>query len=191
MRGPETKASVVLVHGAWADGSSWAHVIRPLQSSGLKVLAAPIPLTSLSDDIAALERALERVDGSVVLAGHAYAGAVIARATVQKLARSSSLRHLRMTKARQSVRYFIATSRIGRHRNCRPILMVSSGFRLMSGLSPLSVRTPQPSSRLSSPQRSVLLPPHAFRRERRGRRGTRNPPGIWSLKMIGCSTRQH
>ena len=70
-------ASVVLVHGAWADGSSWGHVIKPLQSRGLKVLAAPIPLTSLSDDVAALERALERADGPVVLVGHAYAGAVI------------------------------------------------------------------------------------------------------------------
>jgi pimeloyl-ACP methyl ester carboxylesterase len=77
MSGSETTASVVLVHGAWADGSSWSHVITPLQSRGLKVLAAPIPLTSLSDDVAALERALARTDGPVVLVGHAYAGAVI------------------------------------------------------------------------------------------------------------------
>jgi pimeloyl-ACP methyl ester carboxylesterase len=71
------KASVVLVHGAWADGSSWNEIIAPLQSRGLDVLAAPIPLTSLSDDVAALERALERTHGPVVLAAHAYAGAVI------------------------------------------------------------------------------------------------------------------
>jgi pimeloyl-ACP methyl ester carboxylesterase len=77
MRGTQTTASIVLVHGAWADGSSWARVIKPLQSRGLKVLAAPIPLTSLSDDVAALDRALERTDGPVVLVGHAYAGAVI------------------------------------------------------------------------------------------------------------------
>jgi pimeloyl-ACP methyl ester carboxylesterase len=70
-------ASVVLVHGAWADGSSWTRVIQPLQSRGLRVFAAPIPLTSLSDDVAALERVLERIDGPVVLAAHAYAGAVI------------------------------------------------------------------------------------------------------------------
>ena len=73
----KTTASVVLVHGAWADGSSWAKVIEPLQSRGLNALAAPIPLTSLSDDIAALERAPARTDGPVVLVGHAYAGAVI------------------------------------------------------------------------------------------------------------------
>ena len=52
-------ATYVLVHGAWADGSSWADVIMPLQSRGLKVLAAPLPLTSLSDDISALDRVLE------------------------------------------------------------------------------------------------------------------------------------
>lgn len=81
MSGSREKASVVLVHGAWADGSSWNDVMGPLLSSGLNVLAAPIPLTSLSDDIAALERALERTDGPVVLAAHAYAGAVIAGST--------------------------------------------------------------------------------------------------------------
>jgi pimeloyl-ACP methyl ester carboxylesterase len=77
----EMNATVVLVHGAWADGSSWAHVIAPLQSRGLKTMAAPIPLTSLSDDVAALERALERTDGPVVLVAHAYAGAVIGAST--------------------------------------------------------------------------------------------------------------
>jgi pimeloyl-ACP methyl ester carboxylesterase len=69
------------VHGAWADGSSWSDIIGPLLSAGLDVLAAPIPLTSLSDDVAALDRALERTDGPVVLAAHAYAGAVIAATT--------------------------------------------------------------------------------------------------------------
>ena len=69
--------SVVLVHGAWADGSSWNSVIRPLQSRGLHVIAAPIPLTSLSDDVKALDRALERTRGEVILGAHAYAGAVI------------------------------------------------------------------------------------------------------------------
>jgi len=78
---PETTASVVLVHGAWADGSSWARVIELLQLKGLKVLAAPIPLTSLSDDVIALERALERTEGPVVLVAHAYAGAVIGAST--------------------------------------------------------------------------------------------------------------
>jgi pimeloyl-ACP methyl ester carboxylesterase len=72
------KATVVVVHGAWADGSSWEPVIRRLQKQGLEVIAAPIPLTSLSEDAAALRRTLARTQGPVVLAGHAYAGAVIA-----------------------------------------------------------------------------------------------------------------
>ena len=71
-------ATMILVHGAWADGSSWSQVILPLRHQGLQVICAPIPLTSLSDDVAALSRVLERVDGPVLLAGHAYAGAVIA-----------------------------------------------------------------------------------------------------------------
>ena len=73
-------ASVVLVHGAWADGSCWSNVIVPLQQRGLKVTAAPIPLTSLTDDVAVLRRVIERTTGPVVLVGHAYAGAVIAAA---------------------------------------------------------------------------------------------------------------
>ena len=72
------KANVVLAHGAWADGSSWARVITALKSQGANVVAAPLPLTSLADDVAALERTIARLDGSIVLAGHAYAGAVIA-----------------------------------------------------------------------------------------------------------------
>jgi pimeloyl-ACP methyl ester carboxylesterase len=71
------KATMVLVHGAWADGSSWKEVICLLQQQGIRVIAAPIPLTSLTDDVAALRRALERTEGPLILAAHAYAGAVI------------------------------------------------------------------------------------------------------------------
>jgi pimeloyl-ACP methyl ester carboxylesterase len=73
-----SEVSVVLTHGAWADGSSWAKVIGPLTAAGNKVSAAPLPLTSFDDDVAALERTLERTQGPIVLVGHAYAGAVIA-----------------------------------------------------------------------------------------------------------------
>jgi pimeloyl-ACP methyl ester carboxylesterase len=69
--------ALVLVHGAWADGSSWSKVIAPLVASGVKAVAAPLPLTSFPGDVAALDRTLERVEGPVVLVGHAYAGAVI------------------------------------------------------------------------------------------------------------------
>ena len=77
--------NVVLVHGAWADGSSWSKIIRPLVAHGIGVIAPPLPLTSFQDDVAALENALERVSGPVVLAGHAYAGAVIAAARSDKV----------------------------------------------------------------------------------------------------------
>jgi pimeloyl-ACP methyl ester carboxylesterase len=71
-------ASAVLVHGAWADGSCWSNIILPLRREGLKVICAPIPLTSLMEDIAALERVIQRTSGPAILVGHAYAGAVIA-----------------------------------------------------------------------------------------------------------------
>lgn len=69
--------SVVLVHGAWADGSSWSKIITKLVADGIEVAAAPLPLTSFREDVAALDRTLERMKGPVVLAAHAYAGAVI------------------------------------------------------------------------------------------------------------------
>jgi pimeloyl-ACP methyl ester carboxylesterase len=69
--------TVVLVHGAWADGSSWSRVITELQQKGTPVIAAPIPLTSLDDDVNAVIRTIDRTEGPVVLAGHAYAGGVI------------------------------------------------------------------------------------------------------------------
>src|SRR4249920_209555 len=77
--------SVVLAHGAWADGSSWGRVITALKAEGVKVLAAPLPLTSLADDVAALNRSLERTEGPLVLVGHAYAGAVIALARPRRV----------------------------------------------------------------------------------------------------------
>jgi pimeloyl-ACP methyl ester carboxylesterase len=81
----ENAVTAVLVHGAWADGSSWGKVVSSLSAHGVKSIAAPLPLTSLPDDVAALERALERTDGPVVLVGHAYAGAVIAGARSEKV----------------------------------------------------------------------------------------------------------
>jgi pimeloyl-ACP methyl ester carboxylesterase len=69
--------TVVLTHGAWADGSSWVKVVAALHQTGIPVIAAPLPLTSLADDVAALDRALDRAGESVILVGHAYAGAVL------------------------------------------------------------------------------------------------------------------
>ena len=64
-------ATIILVHGAWADGSCWHNVILPLRKEGLKVTCAPIPLTSLTEGIAALQRVIERMSGPAVLVGHA------------------------------------------------------------------------------------------------------------------------
>lgn len=72
--------NVVLVHGAFADGSTWAHVIPALQDAGHYVVAAQLPLSSLSDDVATVRRALAGVDGPTVLVGHSYGGAVIGNA---------------------------------------------------------------------------------------------------------------
>lgn len=80
-----TDVSVVLAHGAWADGSSWARVISALKAEGINLVAAPLPLTSLADDVAALNRSLDRTQGPIVLAGHAYAGAVVALARPERV----------------------------------------------------------------------------------------------------------
>src|SRR5262245_6662613 len=69
--------TIVLVHGAWADGSCWRNVILQLQRENVKTISAQLPLTSLAEDIDALNRTLERTSGPVVLVRHAYAGGVI------------------------------------------------------------------------------------------------------------------
>jgi pimeloyl-ACP methyl ester carboxylesterase len=75
-----SNANVVLVHGAWADGSSWSKVIALLQARGFIVSAAQIPLTSLADDIAVTQRLLSMQKRPTVLVGHCYGGGVIAGA---------------------------------------------------------------------------------------------------------------
>lgn len=75
--GPPVAKNVVLVHGAWADGSSWAQVIPRLQAAGLHVTAVQNPLTSLQDSVAATHRALALQDGPTVLVAHSWGGTVI------------------------------------------------------------------------------------------------------------------
>jgi pimeloyl-ACP methyl ester carboxylesterase len=74
---PVEAHNVVLVHGAWADGSSWAAVIPRLQAAGLNVTAVQNPLTSLEDSVAATRRALALQDGPTVLVAHSWGGTVI------------------------------------------------------------------------------------------------------------------
>jgi pimeloyl-ACP methyl ester carboxylesterase len=72
--------TLVLVHGAWADGSSWSKIITGLRSRGIKAVAAPLPLTSYKDDVRILNWTIARIGGPVLLVGHAYAGSVIGAA---------------------------------------------------------------------------------------------------------------
>lgn len=74
---PVEARNVVLVHGAWADGSSWAEVIPLLQAAGLNVTAVQNPLTTLEDSVAATRRALALQDGPTVLVAHSWGGTVI------------------------------------------------------------------------------------------------------------------
>ncbi|WP_066584253.1 alpha/beta fold hydrolase [Sphingomonas pruni] len=73
-------SNVILVHGAWADGSSWSKVIPLLVEKELSVTTVQLPLTTFEADVAAVRRAIALTDGDVVLVGHSYAGAVIGEA---------------------------------------------------------------------------------------------------------------
>jgi pimeloyl-ACP methyl ester carboxylesterase len=73
-------SNVILVHGAWADGSSWSKVIPLLQARALRVTAVQLPLTSLENDVVTVKRALAREDGPTILVGHSYGGVVITEA---------------------------------------------------------------------------------------------------------------
>src|SRR5471032_1889209 len=77
---PAEDTTVVLVHGAFADGSAWDKVVPLLQAKGLKVVSVQNPLSSLADDVAATRRVLDAQTGPVVLVGHSWAGMVITEA---------------------------------------------------------------------------------------------------------------
>ncbi|MGA9355626.1 MAG: alpha/beta hydrolase [Terriglobales bacterium] len=77
---PQGVKNIVLVHGAWADGSCWSQVIALLQAKGFHVVAVQNPLTSLADDVAATKRIIALQDGPAILVGHSYAGVVITEA---------------------------------------------------------------------------------------------------------------
>jgi pimeloyl-ACP methyl ester carboxylesterase len=79
---PIEAKNVVLIHGAWADGSSWAEVIPRLQAAGLNVTAVQNPLTSLADSVAETRRALALQDGPTVLVAHSWGGTVLSETGV-------------------------------------------------------------------------------------------------------------
>jgi pimeloyl-ACP methyl ester carboxylesterase len=80
--GPSGVRNILLVHGAWADGSSWQRVIARLDGDGYNVTAVQLPLSSLADDVAVVNRALAREDGPTLLVGHSYGGVVITEAGI-------------------------------------------------------------------------------------------------------------
>jgi len=71
------RPNIVLVHGAWADGSSWSGVIERLQADGYNVIAPQFPMTALADDVAWLRHVLDRQDGPTIVAGHSYGGQIM------------------------------------------------------------------------------------------------------------------
>ena len=77
MESSKSATSVVLIHGAWAEGSCWSAVIEQLQAEGYQVTAPQFPLTSLADDVARLRQVLALQDGPTVLVGHSYGGQIM------------------------------------------------------------------------------------------------------------------
>src|SRR5712691_12982877 len=73
----DTRPNIVLVHGAWADGSCWTGVIERLQADGYHVTAPQFPLTALADDVARLRHVLDLQDGPTVVVGHSYGGQIV------------------------------------------------------------------------------------------------------------------
>jgi len=69
--------NIVLVHGAWADGSSWSAVIERLQAAGYNVTAPQFPMAALADDVGRLRQVLARQDGPTIVAGHSYGGQIM------------------------------------------------------------------------------------------------------------------
>jgi pimeloyl-ACP methyl ester carboxylesterase len=80
----DVKPNIILVHGAWADGSSWTPVIERLQAQGYNVIAPQFPLTGLADNVAKLQQVLARVEGPTIVAGHSYGGQIITAGAVDQ-----------------------------------------------------------------------------------------------------------
>src|SRR5580704_14458202 len=72
-----TKPNIVLVHGAWADGSCWSAVIEQLQANGFRVIAPQFPMSALANDVARLRQVLEFQDGPTIVVGHSYGGQIM------------------------------------------------------------------------------------------------------------------
>ncbi len=121
----------MLVHGAYADGSSWGAVIPLLQAAGMNVTAVQNPLTALADDVAATKRALALQDGPLILAGHSYAGTVIGEAGVDPRVAGLVYVAARAPDAGEDypalTRRFPDAARLGRPDSCRRLRATERG----------------------------------------------------------------
>jgi pimeloyl-ACP methyl ester carboxylesterase len=177
--------NVVLVHGAWADASSWAEVIPYLQAAGLKVTAVENPLTSLKDSLEATRHALALQDGPTVLAAHSWGGTVISELGLDQKVTALVYIAARAPDARED---FVALSA------SFPQGPVRDGIekRPSCRRTPSSNTSPMASMRrrqMYSMPPSRSPPPRFSRRRRRWLHGTANPPGMLCRSKTRPSTR--
>ena len=197
---PRPKPTVVLVHGAWADSSSWSEVVRRLQSDGYTVEVPPNPLRGLAGDAAYLTAYLQTIVGPIVLVGHSYGGAVITNAASGNTQRQGARLHQRLhpRSGRDSRPARVRAAGLGPRRR-------RSDHRVQTGSLPR--QHTRRLRRLHRPRRvrgRVRQRPTAAHRRGAGRHaasghpqrprhpirarppGGRSPPGRWSEPGTGC-----
>ena len=143
--------TVVAAHGAWADGSSWKDVILRLQEVGVRVIAVPIPLTSLGDDVAAVKRIMARTTGPLILAAHAYAGAVIGAVNDDRVKALVYISALAPDEGETVAQVFDRDESIPSRPNSHRIQTVSSGCRTTASKMLLRKMLRQTKSRYREP----------------------------------------
>jgi hypothetical protein len=169
------------VHGSWADGSSWSKVIVPLRKLGYRILATPIPMTTRSDDRAALDRVIERTAGPVILAAHAYAGTMIPGRQTRDYAAWYSSPPLPPMRGRLCRMYSARKGRMRWHRGWRRSRTAISGCPVRA-LGMPSRNTAPEGRRTSCTRSSGRLPSRAFKRNHRTQAERIDRHGFWSRK---------
>ncbi len=177
---PVEARNIVLVHGAWADGSSWAEVIPLLQAAGLKVTAVQNPLTSLADSVAATRRALALQDGPTVLVAHSWGGTVISETGIDP--KVTALVYV-AARAPDAGEDFVALS--GKF----PVGPVRAGVQEHDGFTELSEESPSLNiSQMASPtrKRKCFMPCRSRRQPRCSANVPRRLPGTPNRHGMRC-----